>query len=253
MPPTTQRVRVLVGKDSASGSLVPIKPRITAHAECVAWIDDSNELRREPLTVEISVLREQYGKVCGMLAFFHAAEVTGRLTRRGGKHVFKATDVKPRSLNAAFKRVLEEIRPLPVIEDESLGKLKFNSLRNLYTKRVRFGGEPITLEIDAYSRDEAAGNLATAKVILKDSAKWAAWVKQFIATTLLKETNAMWREDMKPLTAAQLAKQVALRSITVCEKHIELYLAAKGELYGGHWVQLFVSDRMKLLRRDFIG
>ncbi len=253
MPSTSQQLRVLVGKDSASGSLVPIKPRITAHAECIAWIDESKELRREPLTVEISVPRDQYGKVCRTLGFFQTAEVTGQLTRRGGEHVFKATDVKPRSSNAAFKRVLEEIRPLPVLEDETLGKLKFDSLLNMYTKRVRFGGEPIPLEIEAYSRDEAAANLATAKVVLKDAAKWAAWVKKFIATRLLKETNATWREDMKPLTAAQLAKQVSLRSVAVCEKHIELCLNAKRDLYGGHLVKLRVSDRMKLLDTDFIG
>jgi hypothetical protein len=78
-------------------------------------------------------------------------------------------------------------------------------------------------------------------------------VKKFIATTLLKETNSTWREDMKPLTAAQLAKQVSLRSITVCEKHIELCLNAKRDLYGGHLVKLRMSERMKLLDTDFIG
>ncbi len=246
-------MRVLVGKHGGHGRLIPVKPHTTVRAECIAWIDASNELRREPLTVEISVPTKQYWKFSKTLGYFRTAEVSGTLARRGAKYVFKAIGVKSCPANSALARVLKDIRPLPEITDATLGKLKLVAERDLYSKRVRFGGRLITLELEATTREDATTSLRAAIAVMTHAAKWTAWLNRFNATVLLKETNTTWREGMKPLTAAQLARQVALHSVTIREDRITLCLSAKGDLFGGHWVQLFVSPGMKFIDWDFIG
>jgi hypothetical protein len=135
------------------------------------------------------------------------------------------------------------VRKLPKedsIEIKEIGTIKLNEDKDQFSVDALWLGKSIELEFSVDDNGEVNQGIETVKELWKHQSVWDDKAKRYAAGKLLDLKNEVWfDDDEKEINTTQFINRMQLEALILSEEGCFEFVFDDGDLFWGHYIQVF--------------
>jgi hypothetical protein len=127
-----------------------------------------------------------------------------------------------------------------IIDDPFFGKLALNRRIGQFHGNALWAGNKISLDVSVEEKNSVQSSLENAHLLWRTQEQWNKRILDFAIDELLPLKNDLWLDtDEPPLKAEEFQNRMTLISITVNPDGSFEFWYGDGNMFAGHWIDVY--------------